>query len=122
MVRCIGCLGTAAPPEFYVTAEDTLVPFDYSLPSVPAFSLRDSFERALVCFRSGEALLLIFLSAKSKHCYLEWMYDLDHLFLMFIDRGGAAWQPMGVTGVNDGVGVNDLSITDLSEGARTPSR
>ena len=27
-----------------------------------------------------------------------------------------------VTGVNDGVGVNDLNITDLSEGARTPSR
>jgi hypothetical protein len=45
----------------------------------------------------------------------------------FTDRGGAAWQPMGVTGVagvnhDHAVGVNDLSITDLSEGARTPSR
>ena len=50
----------------------------------------------------------------------DWLFDLDYYF--YVDRGGAAWQPMGVTGVNDGVGVNDLSITDLSEGARTPSR
>ena len=48
------------------------------------------------------------------------VYDLDYFYVY--DRGGAAWQPMGVTGVNDGVGVNEMSITDLSEGARTPSR
>jgi hypothetical protein len=48
------------------------------------------------------------------------LYDLDYFYVY--DRGGAAWQPMGVTGVNDGVGVNEMSITDLSEGARTPSR
>jgi len=47
---------------------------------------------------------------------------LRYIPLSPLARGGAAWQPMGVTGVNDGVGVNDLSITDLSEGARTPSR
>jgi len=46
---------------------------------------------------------------------------LRYIPLSPLARGGAAWQPMGVTGVNDGVGVNDLSITDLSEGARTPS-
>ncbi|XP_046441753.1 ELAV-like protein 2 isoform X38 [Daphnia pulex] len=47
---------------------------------------------------------------------------LRYIPLSPLARGGAAWQPMGVTGVNDGVGVNEMSITDLSEGARTPSR
>ncbi|XP_032797086.1 ELAV-like protein 3 isoform X11 [Daphnia pulex] len=46
---------------------------------------------------------------------------LRYIPLSPLARGGAAWQPMGVTGVNDGVGVNEMSITDLSEGARTPS-
>jgi len=52
---------------------------------------------------------------------------LRYIPLSPLARGGAAWQPMGVTGVagvnhDHAVGVNDLSITDLSEGARTPSR
>lgn len=65
-------------------------------------------------------------------CFFNFfLVDIFELFLLglisylyfYRYRGGAAWQPMGhVTGVNDGVGVNDLNITDLSEGARTPSR